>query len=143
MHAVSALGLAHHRAQTPWKCGPEISRPATAASSCCQLFIHQEKQMKQGFGLSFLLIGIGLLGLTISTASSDWFWQNPLPQGNDLWAASAPDANTIIAVGDLGTIVRSTDGGATWTASFGATTATLLALSFVDAYTGTAVGGSG
>ena len=44
-----------------------------------------------------------------------WFWQNPLPQGNDLLGASFVDANTGTVVGDYGTIVRTTDGGNSWT----------------------------
>ena len=28
-----------------------------------------------------------------------WFWQNPLPQGNDLYGASFVDANTGTVVG--------------------------------------------
>jgi hypothetical protein len=35
-----------------------------------------------------------------------WGWQNPLPQGNDLWGVAALDAATTVAVGDLGTVVR-------------------------------------
>lgn len=42
-----------------------------------------------------------------------WQWQNPLPQGNDLggiWAGP----RGLFAVGGSGTILLSTDGGATW-----------------------------
>jgi photosystem II stability/assembly factor-like uncharacterized protein len=46
--------------------------------------------------------------------SQDWFWQNPLPQGNDLNDVHALDALTAIAAGDHASIVQTTDGGATW-----------------------------
>ncbi|MCK4548296.1 MAG: hypothetical protein KAW17_12745, partial [Candidatus Eisenbacteria sp.] len=42
-----------------------------------------------------------------------WFWQNPLPQGNSLSDVCFTDANTGTAVGAIGTILRTTDGGAT------------------------------
>ena len=47
------------------------------------------------------------------------------------------------AVGNLGTIVRTTDGGATWVTQSSGTTAQLSDVSFVDANNGTAVGGGG
>jgi photosystem II stability/assembly factor-like uncharacterized protein len=46
-------------------------------------------------------------------------------------------------VGVGGTIVRTTDGGATWTPQASGTTNILHGVSFVDANTGTAVGDSG
>jgi photosystem II stability/assembly factor-like uncharacterized protein len=50
------------------------------------------------------------------------------------------DANTGTAVGWEGTILRTTDGGATWTAQESCTTNLLYGVSFTDANTGTAVG---
>ena len=38
--------------------------------------------------------------------SSQWHWQNPLPQGNNLRGASFVDANTGTVVGEYGTIVQ-------------------------------------
>ncbi len=75
-------------------------------------------------------------------AQFGWYWQNPLPQGNHLWAVSVLDSDTFTAVGDLGTIVRTTDGGDTWTPQTSGTTDILRAVSFVDANTGTVVGGA-
>jgi photosystem II stability/assembly factor-like uncharacterized protein len=46
-----------------------------------------------------------------------------------------------VAVGDSGTIVRSNDGGETWTQQCSGTTDNLAGVSFVDAQTGWAVGG--
>ena len=50
---------------------------------------------------------------------------------------------TAVAVGALGTILRTTDGGDTWTPQSSGTTNFLNGVSFVDANTGTAVGGEG
>lgn len=73
-------------------------------------------------------------------SGSGWHWQNPLPQGNSLHGASLVNANTATLVGDYGTIVRTTDGGNSWTIQTSGTTQTLWAVSFTDALTGTAVG---
>ncbi len=47
--------------------------------------------------------------------AAQWVWQKPLPQGNPLYAVSFTDANAGTAVGEGGTILRTTDGGAHWT----------------------------
>src|SRR5438874_5907332 len=70
-------------------------------------------------------------------SGSQWHWQNPLPQGNNLRGASFVDANTGTVVGENGTIVRTTDGGNTWTIQASGTTQTLWAVSFTDANHGT------
>ena len=82
---------------------------------------------------------------TIGNASSSakWRWQNPLPQGNNLRAASLVDANTGTLVGDYGTIVRTTDGGNNWTIQSSGTTEILWGVSFTDGNNGTAVGENG
>jgi photosystem II stability/assembly factor-like uncharacterized protein len=69
-----------------------------------------------------------------------WRWQNPLPQGNNLRGASVVNANTSTLVGEYGTIVRTTDGGNSWTIQSSGTTQTLWAVSFTDSSNGTAVG---
>jgi photosystem II stability/assembly factor-like uncharacterized protein len=46
-----------------------------------------------------------------------WSWLNPRPQGNPLSDIAFFDASDGIAVGDAGTIVRTGDGGQTWSAS--------------------------
>src|SRR5205809_7929077 len=74
---------------------------------------------------------------------SPWHWQNPLPQGNNLRGTSFVDANTGTVVGEYGTIVRTTDGGNSWTVQASGTTETLWAVSFTDANNGTAVGEAG
>ena len=83
------------------------------------------------------------IGLAQSPAASGWFWQNPLPRANYLSAAVALDSNTVVAVGDGGTILRTTDGGATWPAVSSGTTKWLARVSFTGANTGTVVGEGG
>ena len=76
-------------------------------------------------------------------AQARWVWQNPLPQGNTLYGVYFTDANTGTATGDNWTIVRTTDGGDSWSIQSSGTTNTLYGVSFTDADYGTAVGSSG
>jgi len=63
-----------------------------------------------------LSLGIAAAWPMATSAQSEWFWQNPYPQGNDLRAVAILDPMTIVALGDLGALVRTTDGGDTWQA---------------------------
>src|SRR3979411_897282 len=87
----------------------------------------------------------GALGQAANRAadSRQWFWQNPLPQGNDLRGASFIDTNTASLVGALRTIVRTTDGGNSWTIQTSGTTQNLWAVSFAGVNNGTVVGEGG
>ncbi len=52
----------------------------------------------------------------VQVGSSGWQWGNPQPEGNTLHdLAFAPGSTTGYGVGDFGTIVKTTDSGATWT----------------------------
>src|SRR6516162_5102963 len=73
-------------------------------------------------------------------ADSGWSWLNPQPTGAQLVAAAALDGNNVVVVGNFGAILRTRDGGATWTQQPSGTAATLNAVSFTDANTGTVVG---
>jgi photosystem II stability/assembly factor-like uncharacterized protein len=84
-----------------------------------------------------------LLYQYLSFAQLGWYWQNPLPQGNMLLGVSFTDANTGTAVGRYGTILRTTNGGASWMSQSSGTANTLWSVSFTDANTGTAVGEGG
>ena len=83
------------------------------------------------------------IGLAQTGADSGWTWQNPLPTGNFLRAVVALNSNTLIAVGASGTILRSTDGGATWTRRASGTASDLFGVSFINANVGAAVGAQG
>ena len=81
--------------------------------------------------------------LTTQICFGQWFWQNPLPQGNDLTAVYIIDANTRTAVGLNGTIIRTTDGGANWTMQTSGTPNDFYGICFSNANTGTIVGAGG
>src|SRR3990172_1852344 len=84
------------------------------------------------FSLSFSYSGLG-----------QWFWQNPLPQGNSLTAVTFIDANIGFSVGYTGTILRTTDGGNTWESQSSGTINHLCGISFTDSNIGTTVGWNG
>ncbi len=54
--------------------------------------------------------------LLLASASAQWQWAHPLPQGNTLMAVQfSPDGTVCWAVGEKGTILKSTDAGVSWT----------------------------
>ena len=86
---------------------------------------------------------IALLQTGTAFAQSGWYRQPPWPTTEHLQGVATPDSSTIVAVGDRGTVVRSTDGGDSWVLQGADTSNNLAAVSFVDANTGTAVGSYG
>jgi photosystem II stability/assembly factor-like uncharacterized protein len=82
------------------------------------------------------------IGCNAPDGFSCWQWLNPLPQGNtlnDIWAF---DSLTAIAVGDVGTIIKTTNGGINWSVLHGTWGASLLSsIYFVNSDTGWIVGG--
>jgi len=73
-------------------------------------------------------------------AFTQWTWQNPLPQGNILTSVFFTDLNHGCAVGEAGTIIKTTDGGTTWTLQNSGTTLRLTSVAFINSNTGYAVG---
>ena len=91
------------------------------------------------------IIFSSVLFIFFFTASiySQWFWKSPLPQGNTLNGVCFIDANTGTAVGNSGTIIRTTDGGQNWNIQFSGTMNRLNGVSFTDANNGIVVGYGG
>jgi photosystem II stability/assembly factor-like uncharacterized protein len=79
-------------------------------------------------------------GANVQVGSSGWLWGNPLPQGNTL-RAMAFAGSTGYAVGDFGTLLKTTDGGATWEGLPAGTFSNLTELQVLDANTLVAGGG--
>jgi photosystem II stability/assembly factor-like uncharacterized protein len=74
---------------------------------------------------------------------SDFLHYSRKCRRNRLESVSFMDAITGTAVGDNGTILRTTDGGVTWKAQSSGTTNSLWAVTFMDAKTAIVVGNSG
>ena len=75
-----------------------------------------------------------------SPQQSDWIWQNPLPQGNDLFQVNMIDQNLTYAIGNGGTVMKSSDGGVTWTILNTGTTKNLRQAKFLQNGLGYALG---
>jgi photosystem II stability/assembly factor-like uncharacterized protein len=93
--------------------------------------------------LAALLALVALPGgatAAVSTGGTGWSWANPLPQGRDLDAVTFFGARGV-AVGADGVIVRSEDGGATWSAAPSGTETDLTEVAMPDANTVYAGGG--
>lgn len=68
---------------------------------------------------------------SVQVGSSGWQWGNPLPQGNTLRSISFAGANGY-AAGDFGTLLRTTDGGTTWSGLLSGTFTNLSAVQAID-----------
>jgi photosystem II stability/assembly factor-like uncharacterized protein len=86
-----------------------------------------------------------LLSAFAVPANAQWHWAHPQPQGHTLRDVVFLDDNDAIAVGDVGTIVVSHDGGNTWTLSSAlpSSTPNLRSVDRVDADRAVAVGDGG
>ena len=88
--------------------------------------------------------GLAALAVTKPNAlntGANWIWQNPKPDGYPLFGISCPSATVCYAVGLAGPILKTTDGGATWTQQ--TTQSGMFAISCADATHCVAVGYSG
>jgi photosystem II stability/assembly factor-like uncharacterized protein len=74
-----------------------------------------------------------------------WTWQQPSPQGNYLFGTEVISQNTAFASGASGTIMKTTDGGASWStqSNVAGTTSSLEAISFPTSSSGWVVGSEG
>jgi len=92
--------------------------------------------------LAFVAFACALPGLwsAARAAPGGWEWRNPLPQGNSLQDVCLLDENVGFAVGDGGTIIRSVDGGLTWSLVRWSREGGLYSVWFGDGSTGVAVG---
>ncbi len=78
-----------------------------------------------------------------NAATAQWFWQNPLPQGYHLNSVMFPGTNVGYAVGEIGSVVKTTDAGLHWAALPTAVSQHLQSVFFTDDNTGFAVGDEG
>jgi photosystem II stability/assembly factor-like uncharacterized protein len=69
---------------------------------------------------------------SVQVGSSGWQWGNPLPQGNTVRAMSFA-GTTGYAAGDFGTLLRTADGGATWSGLLSGTFTDLTTVQAIDA----------
>ena len=89
------------------------------------------------------LVLIFLVSACSFSAKSQWTWQNPLPQGNTLNDVFFITDDVGWAVGDVGTIIKSVDGGASFEVINYPFHQNLYAVEFNDMQNGVCVGESG
>ena len=87
---------------------------------------------------------ISIILLLIPTVlTAQWNWQYPKPQGNTLNDIFIFDSTTAVAVGELGTVIKTYDGGLNWSVKHhaGGTDIDLYSVHFIDTLNGWAAGG--
>src|SRR6266851_2013228 len=125
-------------ARTEQLCTPQLAANSGISCHCCRLALVWAPSggtMKGRVNWASLWLLFALLRAGPTSAQSGWYLQPPWPAGEFLASVSTPDPSTIVAVGERGRIVRSTDGGETWTRQDSGTSNVLLGVSFVDADT--------
>lgn len=92
--------------------------------------------------VSLVVVPVGLAG---AGGGAAWRWLNPLPNADNLNAVCmAPGATQVVwAAGNYGSLLKSTDDGATWIEKASGTQESLNDLDFVTPDTGWAVGNAG
>ncbi|GEM_PF-4870526 len=91
----------------------------------------------------FVVSPIILLFIGISTASAQWNWQSPVPQGNNLTSIEFTDTTYGWASGEYGTILHTTNGGAVWYEQEFGRTDNMLRAAMISPDLGWAVGDNG
>lgn len=92
--------------------------------------------------LLFLFITVTCAVLSASSAEGAWSPQ-PFPTGETLYGVYFVDINTGYAVGNLGTVIKTVNGGNLWTLAASAGGATLRDVYFIDTVRGWTVGDNG
>ncbi len=84
---------------------------------------------------SIIILSLFLCAATLK-AQYNWVWQNPLPQGNSLVCVFFLDKNTGWAAGSKGMLLKSTDGGSSWSIQQTGMTKNLGKVHFINQNTG-------
>ncbi|HEY6907431.1 MAG TPA: YCF48-related protein [Ignavibacteriaceae bacterium] len=82
--------------------------------------------------MKYLLIGLLFPLFLNNICFAQWFWQNPLPQGNTISKIEFIDSSTGWMAGDFGKILKTTNGSEDWKFQFSSTEKFIYDLSFVD-----------
>jgi len=91
---------------------------------------------------AYCTILLFLLNLT-AYSQETWTWSYPSPQGNSLNSVTWVSGSVFIAVGDHGTILRSTNDGVNWISISSGVSTNLNKVRFASSTIGYAVGASG
>lgn len=89
-----------------------------------------------------LLVMTSILFLLSTGTLAQWSWRNPLPQGNTIHDVQFMNGTKGFGVGDGGTILKTVDGGYTWSRIETSFQANLNSVFFVDSLLGFAISGT-
>ncbi len=92
--------------------------------------------------VAYCTILLFIVNITIFSQET-WTWSYPAPQGNNLNSVSWVSGSIFVAVGDYGTILRTTNDGTDWSVISSGTTTKLNKVHFCSAETGFSVGQAG
>ena len=81
-----------------------------------------------------------ILAINISSQDTDWYWQNPLPQGNTLEHLQITSSNSGYTIGSAGTIIKTVSAGEEWNVVDFPSKTNLKALSFISETVGWVIG---
>ena len=87
-------------------------------SILCDLIVQEVNKMKTKIMLIIFILTINANLLSQTSTENSWQWQYPKPQGNTLYDIHVFNKDTAIAVGDYGTIIKTTDGGMNWSVKY-------------------------
>jgi len=90
----------------------------------------------------FALLALMLLPVAQGFTQESWQWQNPIPQGNDIFDVYMLSSQTAYAAGDAGTILKTLNSGQTWEILPTGTNERLYSVWFVTEQTGWCAGES-
>jgi len=101
--------------------------------------------ISRALAIAIILIFSAAFPVIGQTLPADGSWQelSPAPQSNTLRSIYFTTSSVGWAAGDSGTIIKTSDGGATWSQQTSGTTNNLNCIRFVDSNTGWAAGKSG
>jgi len=95
-----------------------------------------QKEKVKIFIKSTVLVVFLFSTISYSQMSDNWTWLNPSPQGNSLNEVDFIDNTTGYAVGTYGTILRTTNSGASWVQINSGTHQNLMSMCFTNSNTG-------
>jgi photosystem II stability/assembly factor-like uncharacterized protein len=89
-----------------------------------------------------VILLINSIAVSLLYARTNWIWQNPVPNGNNLEKIRFVNNENGWIVGASGTILHTQDGGEHWQQQFSGTIQNLYDACFIDKYIGWVVGDS-
>src|SRR5437879_3013559 len=122
---------------------------ASDVGGCTHLVDERKSLMKsfsvKSIGWMVLFVTFSAIFLSDLSAQVTWTWLSPTPQGNLLIDLQALDDNTVIAVGNNSTVLRTSNGGQHWDVKYrvGGTDDYLTDVVFNNSGIGLAVGENG